>query len=613
MCRLSRFLTTALLLTLAVGCTEFTGLSQLKWPFADEEEQAVANAKAALKGEDGHSRYVGDYISVRRGLQMFVIEGVGLVTGLAGTGSDDGPPYRDLMLDDMRKRRFPRPEEFLRDPSTCVVVVRAYVPPLARPGDRLDVEVRVPEGSGTKSLRGGTLLECDLTEVAYAQGRGRMEGKVLAKARGALLSHKIADDKADADFLRAQIPGGAVYVGEERHLAVAVEQEYANYRMSTRIAKRIGERFYDYDKHGIQEPLAEAKTHHRIDLKVHSRYRDNYPRYLQCVRSITIRDSTVERNLRMQELTRQLLVGPTAARAAIQLEAIGREAIPFLKSGLQADTLEARFYAAEALAYLGDTTGVEILREAAEQEPAFRVYALAALSAMMSPEALIELSKLFDHDSTETRYGAFRAYTTIDPIDPNVAPVKIKADYSLHAVESSHAVPVVHLTQRRKAEIVLFGADQPVKTPAVLRAGPNILVRSNPTGDSLVLVLIQPGRREQRREVPARLLDLLLAADEFGATYPDIVQMLIEADRQGNLAGRLGIDELPRAGRTYTRPGAESSSGTASNSGVEAAGDAPNLFDVEDHSEQAIEGPIDLEEPEPAANDGLSPVAFNLQ
>jgi hypothetical protein len=597
-----------LLTMLLVGCSEWGGLSKFSWPFEDKEEQAVKNAKAALNGEDGHSKYVGDYIAVRRGLQMFVIEGIGLVTGLAGTGYDDGPPYRDLMLEDMRKRSFPRPEEFLRSTNTCIVVVRAYVPPLVRPGDRLDVEVRVPEGSGTTSLRGGTLLECELTEVAFAPGKGRMEGRVLAKAKGPLLSDKIADEESNADFLQAQIPGGALYVGEERDLAVGVEQQYANYRMSTRIANRIGERFFDYDKHGIQERLAEAKTHQRIDLKVHSRYRDNYPRYIECVRAITIRDSTVERNLRMQELTRQLLVGPLAAQAAIHLEAIGREAVPYLKSALTADSLESRFYAAEALAYLGDAAGVEVLAKTAAEEPAFRIYALAALSASMCPEALIAMRPLFDHASTETRYGAFRAYTTIDPVDPTVAPLKTVGQYSLHAVDSSSA-PVVHITQRRKAEIVLFGANQVVKPPAVLRAGRFILVRSNPTGDRLIVTQIEPGRAQQRKEVSTRLVDLLLAVDEFGADYPDVVQLLIEADRQGNLSGALGIDELPRTGRVYNRPGQEA--GSAAN--TEPAGATPNLFDDTDHSEEAIEGPIDLEEPEADSALPTDPVAFHVK
>lgn len=609
MVRFPRLLTTTLILGALAGCVDSWSFSKLKQPFVDDEEVAVQNAKAALSGEAGHARFVGDYITVRRGLQMFVIEGVGLVTGLAGTGSDDGPPYREVILEDMRRRQFPRPEEFIRSPNTAIVLVRAFVPPLVRPGDRIDVEVRVPEGSGTSSLRGGRLLECHLTEVAYAEGQGRMEGHVLAKAHGCLLGPKIGDGESDGDFLRAQIPGGAVYVGKPRDLSVALERDYANYRMSVRIADRIGKRFYDYNDSGIQEPLAEAKTHSRVDLKVHSRYRDNYPRYLQCIRSIALRDTPVERNVRMQQLTRELLVGPTAAQAAIQLEAIGREAIPFLKSGLQADNLESRFHAAEALAYLGETAGVKVLAETAETEPAFRVFAFAALSATSSPEALIELQPLFHQDSMETRYGAFRAYSTIAPTDPNVAPLQTQGHYSLHAVESS-ATPFVHVTQRRKPEVVLFGDQQVLQMPAILKAGRYILVKSAPTGDRLTVTAFFPEEPERRQDVGTRLVDLLLAVDQLGAQYPDVVQLLVEANQQGNLSGGFAIDELPRAGRVYTRPGTLADASAAASAPTSNSEDTPNLFDAADHSAEAVEGPVDPEEP---AEDELSPVGFTLQ
>jgi hypothetical protein len=250
-----------------------------------------------------------------------------------------------------------------------------------------------------------------------------------------------------------------------------------------------------------------------------------------------------------------------------------------------------------------------VLQEAAEREPAFRVFALAALSATMSPEAVTALLPLFQQESVETRYGAFRALTNIAPNEPSVAPLKIKGEYHLHVIDSQ-APPVVHLTQRRKMEVVIFGAEQRLQTPVMLRAGHYILIRSQPTGDRLIVTWIAPGRPEQRREVSTRLVDLLLAMDEFGAQYPDVVQMLIEADRQGNLPGRLAIDELPRAGRVYVRPQAAENRDHASESQIGGSGDVPNLFDASDHTQGAVEGPIDPDEPPEAAN--LGSVGFTV-
>jgi flagellar basal body P-ring protein FlgI len=587
------------------GCQESSLLSKVPNPFVDPEDEVVENVQEALRGDGEHARLIGDYITVRRGLQMYVVEGIGLVSGLNGTGTDDGPPYRDMMLEEMRKMKFPRPEQFLSSTNTTIVIVRAYIPPLVRQGDRLDVEVHVPEGSGATSLRGGTLLECTLTEVAYAPGKGHMKGKVLARASGQILGANLGEADVSGDFLRGTVPAGAVYVGEDRDLSVTLQREYSNYRMSTRVAKRIGERFYERDRSGIQQQLAEAKTHTRIDIQIHSRYRDNYPRYLQAIRHIAIKETPVERNIRMQELAGLLQTGPTAQEAAIRLEAIGKEAIPYLKSGLKSPDLEGRFYAAEALCYLGDTSGVEELGRILDQEPAFRVYALAALAATRGPEAIVALQQLLGHESLETRYGSFRAITVIDPNEPVVTPLKTQADYSLHVIDVP-GTPVVHISRRQRAEIVVFGANQELKTPLVLRAGHSIMIRASQSGARLSVVKFTPGRDEERREIPARLVDLLLTVDELGAQYPDVVQMLVEADRQGNLAGRLGIDELPSAGRMYVRPGAE---GATAETTV-GVGEVPNVFDVSDRSAEAVEGEID---PEDDDNGNLGPVGFMVQ
>jgi hypothetical protein len=41
----------------------------------------------------------------------------------------------------------------------------------------------------------------------------------------------------------------------------------------------------------------------------------------------------------------------------------------------------------------------------------------------------------------------------------------------------------------------------------------------------------------------------------MGANYPDLVQLLVEADQQRNFMGTFGIDRLPQAGRVYLRDG----------------------------------------------------------
>ena len=353
----------ALWALLLAGCQDFN--LRLQSP----DEVAREKADEALRGVKNHSALIGDYVHVS-GLNMTILDGVGLVTNLNGTGDDPAASvYRTNLLDEMRKRQIPDPNQILRDPSTTLVLVRAYLPPLIKKSEPFDVEVYLPDGSEATSLKGGMLLDCELTDHAFVPGRGNIKGHRMAISRGAILTQ--GEDAGGVR--RGVIPAGATYVGDNRNLAIYLRPDYKSVRMTQRIAQRIGQRFHDYDQYGIKRPLAEAKTDSKIELVVHSRYRDNYPRYLQCIRHILLRDTAVERHLRMQELQENLLIAVSAEKAALELEAIGTEAIPILKRGLESDILEVRFHAAQALAYLGQSEAAPVLREAADKEPAFRV------------------------------------------------------------------------------------------------------------------------------------------------------------------------------------------------------------------------------------------------
>ena len=83
-------------------------------------------------------------------------------------------------------------------------------------------------------------------------------------------------------------------------MALYVRSNFRTYRNITRLADKIGQRFYAYDKYGLREPLAKAQTDQRILLKVHPRYKDNYPRFLQVIQNIPFRETAVSRRIRLQ-------------------------------------------------------------------------------------------------------------------------------------------------------------------------------------------------------------------------------------------------------------------------------------------------------------------------
>lgn len=583
--RLSVCLSVSLLLAGSiVGCQDFKLLPSklLRSQSPDKQDEDSEKSGNTDKDDEQDNEFetkvetpmVGDYAGFAN-LNLVTLEGVGLVVGLDGTGGDPPPSSaREILADDMRRRGIDDPETILRSPNTALVIVRAYLPPMIRKGEAFDVDVRVPEGDTTTSLNGGWLLETELSESALVVGQV-MKGHILAKAKGPIMVTS-GEGKSDNTGLkrRGKILGGGASK-KDRDLRIQLRSDFRSVRQSKRIADKIGQRFFAYNESGLREPLAKALTDQTIELKVLPRYRDNYPRYREVIRNIAFRETPVARHVRMGKLKLQLLDPDKTETAALQLEAIGNDAIPILRTGLKHPDLEVRFNSAVALAYLGQAEAVQVLGEAAVQERAFRVYALAALSTVDDGEAHLLLRKLTNAqtdndgkttDSAELRYGAFRALWTLDKRDPYLNGEMMKdpkVDRELFALHTLPTVgePIIHLTQHRRSEIVLFGDEQRFKTPMAVRAGNHILVTAQPGTDRIVISKYQTGQPDKRKEVSTRVAEVIRTAVEFGASYPDVAQLLLQAAKQQNLTGRMEIDALPQGGREFVRKDAAKSDG----------------------------------------------------
>jgi flagellar basal body P-ring protein FlgI len=568
-----------LCVTACLGCQSFPSMTAMSWPSFDFAKMEFRSQNPKQEDEfktKARSELIGKYTTIS-GLNMITLEGVGLVVGLNGTGGDPPPSvYRTQLLTDMRKRKVKNPNQILRSPNTALVVVRAYLPPLIKKGDHFDIEVRLPGNSEATSLNGGWLLETYLSERAIVPGRGVMKGHIFAKAGGPIL---ISMGDGDKDSLagvlrRGQILAGAVSL-KERNLFLDLRSDYRGYRNVTRISNRIGKRFFAYTKAGLRESLAKAKTDQRIELKLHPKYRDNYPRYLQVIRNIEFKETPIQRRVRMQKLKDELQVPAKAERVSLQLEALGTDAVPILKTGLRSRDPEVRFHSAVALAYLGETDGLKVLAESARDEPAFRIFALAAMATVEDAEVHVLLRELMNEKSAETRYGALRALTTLDKNDPFVQGEKLNDQFLLRVLATS-GPPMVHLTRHKKSEIAVFGADQRLKTPLALRAGRNILVTAGPRSDTISVTRFEVGKREMRKTISTRVADVIRTVAEFGASYPEVAQLLTQAHRQHILPGSVELDALPEAGRIYYRGRKTGSRGRKTRIGQ--SGRTPNLF-----------------------------------
>ncbi|OYW17672.1 MAG: hypothetical protein B7Z55_12070, partial [Planctomycetales bacterium 12-60-4] len=417
-----------------------------------------------------------------------------------------------------------------------------------------------------------------------------------AKAKGPVLIAGIGRElnKEDALLRKGRVLGGA-RVLKERELSIYLRNDFRSIRNSTRIADAIGRRFHHFDKYGIKKPMAEAKTDQKLVLSVHPRYKDNYPRYLQVIRSVAFRETTVSQRVRMQRLHDELLTPETADVAALKLEAIGKDAIPILQTGLKSPVMEVRFHSAMALAYMEEADSLPVLAEAAKNESAFRVFAFAAMSTVDDAQSHLFLRELMSNELAETRYGAFRSLWTLDKSDPfirglpmGLPPKDVYSDepaepqapqWHLHVLQTE-GPPLVHCTLRTRPEVVLFGANQELIPPLVLSAGRNVMLTAQPGSQTISITKFAPDRPDVRKEVSLKLAEVLLTIDELGVTYPDVVNMLAQASDQRNLPTKLETDALPESGRVYVRP--KTPNGPKKRTKVGREHLSPNLFPQND-------------------------------
>ena len=525
--------------TACLGCT-----SPIIRPQSPESEQ-TPGADVVLIGS----------LSRPHGTNFIKVESIPLVTGLSGTGEDPAPTVqRAAVLDEMQRRGIKHPEGILASSDTAIVLVRAFLKPGLQKGDKFDVEVRTPSRSETTSLRGGYLLESRMTELAVLGGSAH-KGHTFGLAEGAVLVDPSSDNTKEGNKLvQGWVLGGGRAL-RERSLGLVIHEEQRTVRVSQQIGASINQRFHTHVR-GTKQGVATPKTDEFIELVVHPRYKDNITRYVQVIRSVPFRETTSGLQARLQLLERQLHDPVTCGGAALKLEAIGKEGIPALMTGLTAEDPEVRFRAAEALAYLDQTEAAKPLGEAAANEPAFRAGALQALSAMDDAMARDELHRLLHVSSAETRYGAFRALWEMNPNDPVISGRTLGGQFSYHVLDTSGS-PMIHVTRSRRPEIVMFGVDQELTPPLLLEAGKHIMITSDISG-TITVSRFAVGEPDQKRQVSTKVEDVIRAVLELGGTYPDVVQVLQQAKESGALKSRFKVDALPPSGREFDRSESDS-------------------------------------------------------
>lgn len=487
-----------------------------------------------------------------RGLNPIQITGVGLMNSLSGTGGPADPsPYRDQLIEEMRRNDVKSPNEILEDDSNAIVRIHGTVPAGAKRGDLIDLNVDSPAGSNASDLHGGWLLDARMRLEQLIQGRVR-KGDVLAMGTGPILTRAAFDTTADERMKTQGVILGGGTVQKSRNMGLVLRPEFQHVKVSSDIAAAINRRFFFFDG-TTRRGVAKAVEDDYIELELHPRYEDALGRYIAVVRAIAIDTRIANAQSRLQKLSTLLEDPATAADAALQLEALGESAIPTLTAATKSENPELRFYAAEALAYLDRIDAIAPLEDAIANESAFRYPAFAALKGLEHPSVPEGLARLFNQASIETRYGAFAALRERNDSAAVISAQPIGNALRYYEIDSV-APPAIALSTRDEAEVVVFGTPSPVQISGAI-LGPNaLIVKPEPTDPNKIRISrFEVGKDDRRSIVPATIRGMVEGIVAVGGDYADVVSVLRLAKSKQHIQDQLAIDPLPKALRTYYR------------------------------------------------------------
>jgi hypothetical protein len=502
------------------------------------------------------------------------VSGVGLVYGLQpGTGSGAPPgSWRQMLEQSLKKQGLTNLKEILDDPNrtTSLVLVSALIPPGARKGEIIDVQISLPDESKTTSLKGGKLLACELVNyetsgnidamVKNGQGTGPsgrlLLGSAWAKAEGPVVAGLYvapgseSDERAPSGLpepvsLRAGRIWGGGRVTRPRPYFFLMKPGDQNIRTAANVAERLNATF-----HGTVEPelkVAEAKTRDLVLIHVPYSYRHNHYRFLLVSRQVPMVPIAPD-SLYRRKLEEELLDPATTLAAAIKLEALGGDSRRALRLGLESPSPWVRFASAAALAYLGHTDGANELARLAEDHPALRAHCLKALAANDDAAFTDRLADLTASVDPELRYGAFIALRLADENNPTIRGHLLSHGVWLHRVAPG-SPGLIHMTSERRSEIVLFGDGVKLKGPFTLPVGSEFTVSmSEDESEVKIGRIVQGETGPEIRDIkcPPDLHVVIGGMARLGAGHSEIVELIRRASAAQVLTAAVAVDAIPR-------------------------------------------------------------------
>jgi flagellar P-ring protein precursor FlgI len=213
-------------------------------------QQAQVAVAAYLKAIQDAER---DGVSVRmkdigrfRGVRTNMLQGYGIVVGLAGTGDSQQTPFAATLLENALKRWGTTIDASKFKPKNVAAVsITAELPPFAAPGNQIDVTVS--SLGDAKSLEGGTLLMAPLygpsdfdTVIALSQGAISIGGfNASAGGTSARKNHTNVGMIPNGAIIERSVDTQTVFEGNKLYFELYDADLTTAQRVATALAQEI--------------------------------------------------------------------------------------------------------------------------------------------------------------------------------------------------------------------------------------------------------------------------------------------------------------------------------------------------------------------------------------
>ncbi len=497
-----------------------------------------------------HIGRLGDVLTEAPGIRTLEVEGFGLVDGLQGRGTDVVPlnpaGLKSELLLQLARLRIPDRSERLRSLDTAPVRAVIKIPPLAREGMRLDVELRAL--GNPRSLQGGLLLPMDLQPLVETPGGTRRAG-VVARAEGRITldpGRRMLGEYAALDPHTGYIPAGAVFsrpYGEIEGKRISARPAGGLFLLLRKadlwnvyfVSWAINQRF--------QENIAQTLHARAVTVQVPAKYCLNWQRFTKILQEmdLSLLASEGKRGQRVKELGAELR-SPDALvrrRASLALEAIGSPALGVLEAACQSPDLALKLEAARALMGIDETRAIPVLKEIyARGDEDQQAQVAVTLSMSRRTEGIEQLMEMLSNPSLLVRFRAVQSLVALK-VEHRKVNVRrsLQESFDLIVVDSS-APPALVGKVNAPRQLLITAPNLALQVPfSLIRDDVDVAIYSDAEGQAVISYSIMGVMHKEVEEPQVRALVVLL--DKIGLTVNDIFSLVYELGRSGAIPAEM--------------------------------------------------------------------------